>query len=183
MGPTTGTLAMTRHKIVTLASIIGRSATPEERPIISAVYHNRLRITHGAPGGSHRPVRPRGHTSRVLYKDLETISLQHLPRMSGLPQAPSPPGASSIEAALFPANVPYLYFFAHPDGTTSSLGLRQHLAAQAKLRRRDARGTATIVRLKRQKRWELQSEKYLSAVRSSARQLPHDGTFCQRRAD
>jgi len=57
------------------------------------------------------------HTERVLHRDLEIDSDYNTYKHPGLPPGPiASPGLPSIEAALFPANVPYLYFVAHPDG-------------------------------------------------------------------
>src|SRR4029079_7120805 len=57
------------------------------------------------------------HVDRVLYKDLEVDSRYNTYKHARLPPGPiASPGAASIEAALYPANVPYLYFVAAPDG-------------------------------------------------------------------
>ena len=111
-------LAMSRHDVVTLASIIEKEARlAEERPVISAVYHNRLKkgmLLQADPTVQYALGR---HVDRVLYKDLEIDSRYNTYKHAGLPPGPiASPGAASIEAALYPANVPYLYFVAHPDG-------------------------------------------------------------------
>ena len=111
-------LAMSRHDIMTLASIVEKEARlAEERPVISAVYHNRLE--RGMPLQADPTVQYAlgRHVDRVLYKDLEVDSRYNTYKHTGLPPGPiASPGAASIEAALFPANVPYLYFVASPDG-------------------------------------------------------------------
>lgn len=111
-------LAMSRHDIVTLASIIEKEArVPEERPVISAVYHNRLRIGMLLQADPTVQYALGRHVDRVLYKDLEVDSRYNTYKHPGLPPGPiASPGAASLEAALYPANVPYLYFVAHPDG-------------------------------------------------------------------
>jgi len=111
-------LALNRNDIVTLASIIEKEAKrPEERPVISAVYQNRLRkrmLLQADPTVQFALGR---HTARVLYKDLEIDSPYNTYRYAGLPPGPiASPGGPSIVAALFPANVSYLYFVADPDG-------------------------------------------------------------------
>ena len=111
-------LAMSRHDIITLASIIEKEARlAEERPVISAVYHNRLKrgmLLQADPTVQYALGR---HVDRVLFKDLEVDSRYNTYKHLGLPPGPiASPGAASIEAALFPANVPYLYFVASPDG-------------------------------------------------------------------
>jgi UPF0755 protein len=111
-------LAMSRHDIITLASIIEKEARlAEERPVISAVYHNRLKIGMLLQADPTVQYALGKHVDRVLYKDLEVDSRYNTYKHPGLPPGPiASPGAASIEAALFPANVPYLYFVAHPDG-------------------------------------------------------------------
>jgi UPF0755 protein len=109
---------MSRHDVITLASIVEKEARlPEERAAISAVYHNRLKkgmLLQADPTVQYALGR---HVERVLYKDLEIDSPYNTYRKPGLPPGPiASPGAASIEAALFPANVPYLFFVAHPDG-------------------------------------------------------------------
>lgn len=111
-------LALNRNDIMTLASIIEKEAKrPEERPVISAVYHNRLRkrmLLQADPTVQFALGR---HTARVLYKDLEIDSPYNTYKYTGLPPGPiASPGGPSIIAALFPANVSYLYFVADADG-------------------------------------------------------------------
>ena len=54
---------------------------------------------------------------RVLFRDLKVDSPYNTYRRVGLPPGPiAAPGIKSIEAALFPADVPYRFFVAHPDG-------------------------------------------------------------------
>jgi UPF0755 protein len=112
------TLALNRNDIVTLASIIEREARrPEERPVISAVYHNRLRagmLLQADPTIQYALGR---HTPRVLYKDLEVKSPYNTYKHAGLPPGPiASPGGPSLVAALYPANVSYRYFVAAADG-------------------------------------------------------------------
>lgn len=111
-------LGMTRHQVITLASIIEKEARVDtERPTISAVYHNRLKrgmLLQADPTVQYALGR---HTTRVLYRDLEVKSPYNTYQNVGLPPGPiASPGSASIQAALFPADVPYLYFVAHPDG-------------------------------------------------------------------
>ncbi|HLE56062.1 MAG TPA: endolytic transglycosylase MltG [Rhodothermia bacterium] len=111
-------LAMSRHDIVTLASIIEEEAKrPEERPVISAVYHNRLRegmLLQADPTIQYALGR---HTPRILLKDLQVKSPYNTYVHAGLPPGPiASPGGPSLIAALYPAKVSYRYFVAHPDG-------------------------------------------------------------------
>ncbi|MDQ3698533.1 MAG: endolytic transglycosylase MltG, partial [Gemmatimonadota bacterium] len=111
-------LAMSRHDIVTLASIVEKEARlAAERPVIAAVYHNRLRDQMPLQADPTVQYARGQHTARVLYKDLEIESPYNTYKVRGLPPGPiASPGRASIEAALFPANVRYKFFVAHPDG-------------------------------------------------------------------
>ncbi len=111
-------LKLTRHDVVTLASIVEREVRKsEERPVISAVYHNRLRAgmaLQADPTINYALGRKPG---RVLLRDLRVDSPYNTYRNPGLPPGPiGSPGAASLEASLFPANVPYRFFVAAPDG-------------------------------------------------------------------
>jgi UPF0755 protein len=111
-------VAMNRHDIVTLASIVEMEVRRgEERPVVAAVYLNRLRV--GMPLQADPTVqyalgkRP----GRVYFRDLRVNSPYNTYKVAGLPPGPiASPGAASLQAALFPAKVPYRYFVAHPDG-------------------------------------------------------------------
>lgn len=111
-------MAMSRHDLVTLAAIIETEARKaEERPVISAVYHNRLKIGMRLQADPTVQYALGKHVDRVLFKDLMIDSKYNTYRYAGLPPGPiASPGALSMAAAANPANVPYLYFVAHPDG-------------------------------------------------------------------
>ncbi len=111
-------LALSRHDVVTLASIVEREAVkPEERPVIAAVYYNRLKKGMRLEADPTVQYALGRHTARVLYRDLEVASPYNTYRNAGLPPGPiGSPGAPSLAAAASPANVPFLYFVAHPDG-------------------------------------------------------------------
>jgi UPF0755 protein len=111
-------IGLNRHQVVTLASIVEREAkVPAERPVIARVYLNRLKagmLLQADPTVQYA----RGkHTPRVLHKDLEIDSPYNTYKYPGLPPGPiASPGSASLVAALFPADVPFLYFVAAPDG-------------------------------------------------------------------
>ena len=111
-------LAMSRNDIMALASIIEKEAVkPEERPVISAVYHNRLKARMPLQADPTVQYALGRHVERVTFKDLAVESTYNTYRHPGLPPGPiASPGLPSIIAALYPANVPYLYFVAAPDG-------------------------------------------------------------------
>jgi len=112
------TIALSRHDVMTLASIVEKEARlPEERPAIAAVYMNRLRDHMLLQADPTVQYAIGEHQSRVLYKHLEVESPYNTYKHLGLPPGPiASPGRASIIAALYPANVPYKYFVALPDG-------------------------------------------------------------------
>jgi UPF0755 protein len=109
---------MSRHDVMALASIVEKEARlPEERPVIAAVYLNRLKAGMLLQADPTVQYALGKHVARVLYKDLEVESPYNTYKHTGLPPGPiASPGKPSILAALNPANVPYTYFVAHPDG-------------------------------------------------------------------
>jgi UPF0755 protein len=111
-------LGLNRHQAVTLASIVEREAKiPAERPVIAAVYLNRLGKNMLLQADPTVQYARRQHTARVLLKDLEIDSPYNTYKYPGLPPGPiASPGGPSLVAALYPANVPFLYFVAAPDG-------------------------------------------------------------------
>lgn len=111
-------LKINRHDLVTMASIVEKEAKlPEERPVIAAVYYNRLRdgmLLQADPTVQYALGK---HVARVMYRDLDVDSPYNTYRHVGLPPGPiASPGAASLAAAANPARVPYRYFVAYPDG-------------------------------------------------------------------
>ena len=148
-------LAMSRHDVMALASIVEKEARlPEERAVIAAVYLNRLKAGMLLQADPTVQYALGKHVARVLYKDLEVDSPYNTYKHTGLPPGPiASPGKPSIVAALNPANVPYTYFVAHPDGhhefTTSFAqhsiavrGARREWDSVAALRRDTVRPSA-----------------------------------------
>jgi UPF0755 protein len=138
------TLKLSRHEIVTLASIIEAEIRYDpDRPYVSAVYHNRLRRgmrLEADPTVSYSYGR---RLRRVWEKNLAVRSLYNTYLHAGLPPGPiGQPGRASLEAALYPAAVPFLFFVAQPDGKhIFSATYSEHLAAikRVKEMRRAAR--------------------------------------------
>ncbi len=111
-------LKINRHDLVTMASIVEKEAKlPEERPVIAAVYYNRLRDGQLLQADPTVQYALGKHVARVFYKDLQVQSPYNTYQHLGLPPGPiASPGAASLAAAANPASVPYKYFVASPDG-------------------------------------------------------------------
>jgi UPF0755 protein len=113
---------LTVRQLVTLASLVEKeTAKPEERPIVAAVYANRLRIGMGLqcdPTVIYALERAGRYTGNLTRADLQFDSPYNTYRYAGLPPGPiAAPGLASLEAAADPANVPYLYFVSRNDGS------------------------------------------------------------------
>ena len=107
------------HEMVTLASIIEQEAVvDDERDIISGVFHNRLRRgirLEADPTVQYGIGRP---SMRLYRRHLSHPSPYNTYVHDGLPPGPiCSPGKASIHAALYPREVPYLFFVARGDGT------------------------------------------------------------------
>jgi UPF0755 protein len=134
-------LGLTRHEVVTLASIVEKEARKaEERPVIAAVYLNRIRKGMRLQADPTVQYALGRHVERVLFRHLEVDSRYNTYRYPGLPPGPiASPGAAALQGSLFPANVPYLYFVAHPDGHHEFRTTFAEHAAAIRAVRREAR--------------------------------------------
>lgn len=131
-------ISRSRHEVVTLASIVEREAKiPAERPVIAAVYYNRLRENMLLQADPTVQYAHGKHAPRLLLKDLEIDSPYNTYKYPGLPPGPiASPGGPSLTAALFPANVTYRYFVAAPDGHHEFRNtLEEHNRAVSQVRR------------------------------------------------
>jgi len=108
----------TENQVVTLASIIeGESRVPEERPLISGVYHNRLRKRMYLQADPTVQYALENGPRRLFYDDLKLDSPYNTYLHLGLPPGPvNNPGRSAIYAALYPQQNQYLYFVANGRG-------------------------------------------------------------------
>lgn len=110
---------LTKHQIVTLASIIEKeTGRDDERPLIASVFYNRLR--RGMPLQSD-PTVIYGLTNfdgNLRKADLINPHPYNTYVHPGLPPGPiANPGLGSIQAALNPAQTDFLYFVSRGDGT------------------------------------------------------------------
>ena len=107
---------------MTLASLIEKETSrPDERPLVSAVYQNRMRIGMGMqcdPTVIFALQRAGRWTGNLTRENLQFDSPYNTYRYRGLPPGPiAAPGRASLEAAVAPADVPYLYFVSRNDGS------------------------------------------------------------------
>jgi UPF0755 protein len=126
------TLGLSEREVLTIASIIEKeAATDEERPIISAVYHNRLKKKIPLQADPTAIYGVKSFREKITYTDLRRDTPYNTYRIKGLPPGPiANPGIKSIHAALHPADVPYIFFVSNNDGThVFSSTWEEHLAA------------------------------------------------------
>ncbi len=124
---------------VTLASLVEREAEVDgDRPLIAAVYANRLRLGMRLQCDATVQYALPEHKARLFFADLRVESPYNTYRHAGLPPTPiANPGLPSLEAALHPAPVNYLYYVAGPGGRhVFSATLAAHDAAVARQRGR-----------------------------------------------
>ncbi|MBI5180285.1 MAG: endolytic transglycosylase MltG [Nitrospirae bacterium] len=122
-------LGMTMREVLTLASIIEReTGAEEEMPVVSAVYHNRLKKNMPLQSDPTVIYGIKNFNGNITKKDLQTKTPYNTYRIKGLPPSPiANPGRRAIYAALYPANVPYLYFVSKNNGRHHfSTDLKEH---------------------------------------------------------
>ena len=146
-------LGRTPLEAVTLASLVEKeTAVAAERALVSAVYHNRLKA--GMPlqcdPTTIYALRRRGlWTGALTHEGLAVDDPYNTYVVPGLPPGPiANPGAAALEAAVAPADVPFLYFVAVGDGSGAhrfAVSYDEHLANVDRFRRtRAAQETAFL---------------------------------------
>lgn len=130
-----------QHALVTLASIVeGEARVADERPIIAAVYLNRLKI--GMPLQADPTVQyaiqqaTGSRRTRLFQRDYQFESPYNTYLIAGLPPGPiGMPGRASLRAVAFPDTVPYLFFVAADSGRhIFSRTYSEHLRAISRIR-------------------------------------------------
>jgi UPF0755 protein len=113
---------LTTRQVVTLASLVEKeTGKAEERPIVAAVYRNRMKI--GMPMQADPTIvyaleKAHRYDGNIRREDLAIDSPYNTYKYPGLPPGPiASPGKASLEAVLTPADVPYLYFVSRNDGS------------------------------------------------------------------
>jgi UPF0755 protein len=112
-----------RHQIITLASIIEKeTGQGSERPIISSVFHNRLKknmklqtdptVLYGILDQT------KSYRENITRRDLATPTRYNTYTNFGLPFGPiSSPGRDAILAVFEPAETEFLFFVSKNNGT------------------------------------------------------------------
>ncbi len=128
-------LKLTPHQLVTLASIIEKeTGKVEEMPLISSVFHNRLK--RGIPLQTDPTViyGIKDFDGNLTRKHLKTPTPYNTYVIRGLPPGPiASPGRAALLAAAEPATSKYLYFVSRGDGSHQfSATLKEHNRAVRK---------------------------------------------------
>jgi UPF0755 protein len=126
---------LTPYDAVTLASIINReSRSPDQQPLVSSVFHNRLRAEMGLAAtvttqyalGRPGDWWPNAHGQVSSYDSPYNTNLYQ-----GLPPSPiANPSLESLRAAVYPAETSYIYFTGNCQGAGNVYAetYEQHLA-------------------------------------------------------
>lgn len=128
-------LGLTVHQVVTLASIIEKETGASfERPIISSVFHNRLKKKMRLESDPTVIYGIENFDGNLTRKHLTTPTPYNTYKIRGLPIGPiANPGVAALEAALYPDNTQYIYFVSRKDNTHEfSTNLKQHNRAVRK---------------------------------------------------
>ena len=118
--------------VVTLASLIQKeTGSANEHQLVSAVYNNRLRIGMALqcdPTVIYALQLDGLYDGNLTRENLQHDSPYNTYRYPGLPPGPiAAPGLGALEAAVTPADVPYLYFVSRNDGSHEFANtLREH---------------------------------------------------------
>ena len=128
-------LGFTVHQIVTLASIIEKeTGAAFERPIISSVFHNRLKKKMRLESDPTVIYGIKNFDGNLTRKHLSTHTPYNTYKIRGLPAGPiANPGRASLEAALYPERSVFIYFVSKKDNTHYfSTNLKEHNQAVRK---------------------------------------------------
>ncbi|MFO7708900.1 MAG: endolytic transglycosylase MltG [Desulfobacterales bacterium] len=112
-------LGFSLHDTVTLASIIEKeTGAAAERPLISSVFHNRLKRGMRLETDPTVIYGIENFDGNLTRRHLSTPTAYNTYLIRGLPPGPiASPGSESLRAALYPARTDYLFFVSRNDGT------------------------------------------------------------------
>jgi UPF0755 protein len=113
---------LSTRQVMTLASLVEKeTAQEQERPLVAAVYRNRMKIGMGLqadPTIIYALQKAGKYDGNIRRDDMDFDSPYNTYKYAGLPPGPiASPRKASIEATLSPADVPYVYFVSRNDGT------------------------------------------------------------------
>lgn len=108
----------TIHEILTLASIIEREVQSDvDKKIVAGIFYKRLKIGMPLQADSTINYITERNATQVSLEETKIDHPYNTYRYAGLPPGPiSQPGMSSILAALYPEESPYVYFLTTPEG-------------------------------------------------------------------
>lgn len=122
-------LGLSLHQHVTLASLIEKeTGLVEEMPLVSSVFHNRLKANMRLQTDPTAVYDLEGFSGPVTRAHLANPSPYNTYLIHGLPPGPiASPGLAALTAAVFPADTDYYYFVSKRDGSHHfSRTLREH---------------------------------------------------------
>jgi UPF0755 protein len=137
---------ISEREAVILASIIEKETPlPEEKPLISAVFHNRLKKKIPLQSDPTVIYGIKNFNGNLTKEDLLRPTPYNTYRIAGLPPTPiCNPGKDSLLAAVNPAPVSYLYFVSKNDGSHYfSCDLEEHNRAVWKYQKYPAKNNLT----------------------------------------
>ena len=134
-------MGLSTHEVITLASIVEKeTATPEERPLIAAVFLNRLKRNMRLESDPTVIYGMKDFNGNLTRKDLEIPTPYNTYQIAGLPPGPiANPGRESIAAVLYPSEEPYLYFVSKNNGShhfSRTLSEHNQMVRRYQLRKR-----------------------------------------------
>jgi UPF0755 protein len=135
-------IGLSEREVLTLASIIEKeSVIDEERFLISAVFHNRLKKGIPLQADPTAIYGVKSSKEKITASDLRKKTKYNTYIINGLPPGPiASPSIKSIEAALYPPDMPYIYFVSNNDGTHHfSVTAEEHTAAVKSYREKKLR--------------------------------------------
>lgn len=130
-----------RAETVILASIVEKeTGTPEERPLIAGVFHNRLQLGMRLQSDPTVIYGTKKFSGKITRKDLQTPTPYNTYTLTGLPAGPiCNPGRDALAAVLHPTSTKSLYFVSKNNGTHKfSNTLLEHNRAVKKYQRKNS---------------------------------------------
>jgi UPF0755 protein len=130
-------MGMTMNELITLASLIGKeTGCSEEKPLVAAVFYNRLRKGMRLQSDPTAVYHIAPFEGKITRRHLLLHSPYNTYLIDGLPPGPiANPGKDSLLAAVNPAKVDYLYFVSNSNGSHQfSTTLKEHNQAVVRYR-------------------------------------------------